>query len=346
MQVLIYEALSAGAISAPSPCDSLLVEGRAMLSALIEDFSQIIGLTISTLVQSGSNPLLATGPPTESRCVEQIQETHDQEPAVFRHLAAKADFSLVIAPEFEGILLERCQWVEQSGGRLLGPSSEAVRLTADKLKLAAHLSERKIPTPPCFVAQPGTSCLFPAVLKPRDGAGSQATILIKREQEIDQAIQWARDEGWAGELLLQPYIVGQPCSVSFLIGPNQIEPLLPASQELSTDGRFHYMGGVLPLPPGLAQRAIRLGGHAVRTIPGLRGYVGVDLILGDREDGTNDQVIEINPRVTTSYVGLRALAKTNLATAMIQIADGKRIEVVEWKKGMVRFWPDGRVITV
>jgi predicted ATP-grasp superfamily ATP-dependent carboligase len=60
-----------------------------------------------------------------------------------------------------------------------------------------------------------------------------------------------------------------------------------------------------------------LGDQAVRAILGLQGYVGVDLILGKGEDGALDQVIEINPRVTTSYVGLRALAKTNLAKAMM-----------------------------
>jgi tyramine---L-glutamate ligase len=33
-------------------------------------------------------------------------------------------------------------------------------------------------------------------------------------------------------------------------------------------------------------------------------------------------VIEVNPRLTTSYVGLRAAAKTNLAVAMIRVAEG------------------------
>jgi predicted ATP-grasp superfamily ATP-dependent carboligase len=346
MLVFIYESLSAGAFSSHSSDYSLLVEGRAMLSALLADFSQIPDLTISTLIQNRSTLLLAPDSPINSRLVEITEAIPGQDADAFRNLAAKADFTLVIAPEFEGILFERCQWVEQGGGRLLGPNSEAIRLTADKLKLATHLRERKIPTPPCFLAQSGSGCSFPAVLKPRDGAGSQATFLVKREQEVEQAIQGVRDEGWAGELLLQSYIAGKPCSISFLIGPNQIEPLLPASQELSTDSRFHYQGGVLPLPPRLAQRAIRLGERAVRAIPGLTGYVGVDLILSEREDGADDQVIEINPRVTTSYVGLRELAGTNLAQAMIHIVGGNRILAVKWNEKTLRFRPDGSVFTV
>ena len=53
--------------------------------------------------------------------------------------------------------------------------------------------------------------------------------------------------------------------------------------------------------------------------------------------------IEINPRLTTSYVGLRSLAKSNLAKAMIEIIEQKQIAVPVWKRGKVRFWPDGRV---
>ena len=48
---------------------------------------------------------------------------------------------------------------------------------------------------------------------------------------------------------------------------------------------------------------------AVNAIPGMKGYVGVDLVL------SNDSVwlIEINPRVTTSYIGLRQILSANLA---------------------------------
>ena len=52
-------------------------------------------------------------------------------------------------------------------------------------------------------------------------------------------------------------------------------------------------------------------------MPGLSGYVGVDVVLGN--DG-RDWAIEINPRLTTSYVGLRALAGFNLAEAMLAVA--------------------------
>jgi predicted ATP-grasp superfamily ATP-dependent carboligase len=44
----------------------------------------------------------------------------------------------------------------------------------------------------------------------------------------------------------------------------------------------------------------------------LRGYVGVDLLLTQNEA----LLIEINPRLTTSYIGVRQVIDLNLAQAM------------------------------
>jgi predicted ATP-grasp superfamily ATP-dependent carboligase len=76
-------------------------------------------------------------------------------------------------------------------------------------------------------------------------------------------------------------------------------------------------------------------------VPGLLGYVGVDLVLGDAADGSQDYAIEINPRLTTSYVGLRQLAEFNLAEAMLVAAAGKLEQPLRWKPGHVRFSSDG-----
>jgi predicted ATP-grasp superfamily ATP-dependent carboligase len=69
----------------------------------------------------------------------------------------------------------------------------------------------------------------------------------------------------------------------------------------------------------------------------------VDLVLGEAADGSQDQVIEMNPRLTTSYVGLRHLTATNLAEALLRLAAGERIAPPDWHPGVVRFWPDGTV---
>ncbi len=50
---------------------------------------------------------------------------------------------------------------------------------------------------------------------------------------------------------------------------------------------------------------------AVDAITGLRGFVGVDFIWN--ADERHATILEINPRPTTSYVGLSRLAPSRLA---------------------------------
>src|SRR5262249_52781479 len=100
-----------------------------------------------------------------------------------------------------------------------------------------------------------------------------------------------------------------------------------------------YQGGVLPMPQSMAQRALRLAEQAIDCVSGLHGFVGVDMVLGEDKDWA----IEVNPRLTTSYLGLRALAKINLAESWLSIVRGKVVEPLEWKEGSVRFEPDGKI---
>ena len=87
-----------------------------------------------------------------------------------------------------------------------------------------------------------------------------------------------------------------------------------------------------------------LASRALEPDPGLAGFVGVDLILDDREDGANDdRVVEINPRLTTSYVGLRALSRDNLAACALRLASGAELPPLVWQDGVVEFTADGRV---
>ena len=185
---------------------------------------------------------------------------------------------------------------------------------------------------------------YPAVCKPRDGAGSQATFLVQNSQDLSGCLAQAVAEGWHGEMVLQPFVPGEAVSVAFLLGPSQCVSLVPVAQHLSEDGRFHYRGGRLPLSADRAARTVALGRRAIEAVPGLQGYVGVDLVLGPATDGSRDQVIEINPRLTTSYLGLRALCRDNLAERMLHVALGIDEPPLSWHERKVEFFADGRVV--
>src|SRR5262249_61768670 len=106
-------------------------------------------------------------------------------------------------------------------------------------------------------------------------------------------------------------------------------------------GGSRYGGGGRPRPPPRGGRARRLARRAAAGVPGLGGYVGVDLVLGSAEDGSEDAAIEINPRLTTSYAGLRALARFNLAEALLAVVQGQALPSWDWHPGPVHFNADG-----
>src|SRR5262249_20794939 len=153
-------------------------------------------------------------------------------------LSSTADECLIIAPELEDILYERCLLVEKAGARLLGPSSQAVRLTGDKLAMAGHLENQGIPTPPTVPLPLAKPVAYPIVCKRRDGAGSTDTTLVHRETDL----RTLRQRGNAERFVVQPFVPGLAVSVAFLVGPKRRVPLLAATQVLSGDGCFHYLG--------------------------------------------------------------------------------------------------------
>jgi len=313
---------------------SLRAEGWAMLSAILSDLAAVDGVTVETMLAEDHAPI-----PFAARRI-----TPRDEERVFRDLAASADYTLVIAPEFNDLLYRRCRWVEECGGHLLGPGSEGVRLTGDKLALARHLDACGVPTPktvPLAEVLTGTAEIsFPVVCKPRQGAGSLATYLLQGPDDLHNL---PRDARGGTDFIVQPFVAGAPASVAFLLGPRRCLALPPAAQRLSGDGRFRYLGGHAPLSPALAERAQRVARSAVETLPALRGYVGVDVVLGAAPDGSADQIIEINPRLTTSYVGLRVLARTNLAATMLSLVGGENPPELCWHQKTVAWSADGTI---
>jgi predicted ATP-grasp superfamily ATP-dependent carboligase len=303
-----------GADAPGLPSTTLLAEGRAMLDAVSADLQSILGVEVWHVGQRQ-----------------------------FADLAAAADFTLVIAPETEGRLEYLANEVLRAGGRLLGPSPAGIQLSADKLALARHWETQGVATPktwPLDEAPAGQTL----VVKPRDGAGSHGVFLKQFVAALPHPA--SRGEHGGGSLardqptIAQDFVPGFAASVAFVIGTRAITPLIPCAQHLSTDGRFRYLGGELPIAPDLAERAMRIAGDAVRCVSGLFGYVGVDVVLGD--DG-RDWAIEINPRLTTSYVGLRALANCNLMSSMLAAVRGESSHL-SWSGDVIQFTPDGRFV--
>ncbi|MEZ6141362.1 MAG: ATP-grasp domain-containing protein [Zavarzinella sp.] len=238
-----------------------------------------------------------------------------------------ADLTLVIAPETDGILGNFCETARQHCPILLNCGATAISLSTDKWAMYQHWLHQQVPTPRTWLGsqwqpQPGTF-----IHKPRDGAGSQDTFLVGTEQE----------KQFTSADLIQEFHPGVPASVTFLAGPSGKFALL-AGKQLIEPETFAYLGGEMPLGGKLGERATKIAQRAIESVPGLLGLIGVDVILG--EDG-EDVVIEINPRLTTSIVGLAALSETNLFAQILAVARGQDTQF-SWKSQKLRFSPTGK----
>lgn len=308
-RVLVYEHITA-TVAQPDPGDSLYREGRAMRDAVVADFERI--------------PKLSVIVPDRATLESSIRSS---------------DFSLIIAPEFDGILESLVRMTEGTSCRLLGPDAEGIRFTADKWRIFQHWRDRAVPTPETSLLSEASFSQRPCLVKPRGSCGSIGI----RELDSRERFEEFHSRNPGDEWIVQSIADGLPASIAFLIGRDDVIPLCPTRQIIDPAQGYAYRGGELPLNCELSSRAISLGRRATDGIPGLFGYVGVDLILGNRPDGSADFAIEINPRLTTSYVGLREQTPQNLAEQMLRLACGEPPHPIEWRSDVLNFTSDGRI---
>lgn len=337
MRVFVYEHLCA-----QQTASALAAEGRAMLLAVLADLTAIEDVDVSTIVASSWFPILIDLP-FFRRLRVGVTAPKDEE-ARFLEAAGGCDFALVIAPEFDDVLATRCEWAIQAGCRLLGPSPEAVRLCADKLRLAEHFRQAEIPMPITTFYDPRLPPAdgYPYVIKPRSGAGAQATFAVHSPEQFVQARWFASAQGFRGELIVQPFCRGQAGSVAVLLAGDRPICLPPAEQLIETtspSGQLRYAGGSIEYPITY-KWATPLARGAACAVPGMAGYFGIDFVF-DRAGGADTRVIEINPRLTTSYVGLRRLANVNLMRVLLALARGIDPPPLSFNNARIRFDPDG-----
>ncbi len=330
-RVLVYEYLTGGGLYsrryATGEVASLVAEGQSMAEAVCTDLNRIAGVEVVRMVDARL-PLAHL--PYRYVTVGSSQEETD----ALSTWSRRADWTLLVAPETGQRLVRRCELVERSGGRLLSPDAQFVALAGDKCATAGLLGQHAISTP-FGVCVPALTTLprdfpYPALLKPCDGAGSVATYRVTSFEQFDAHL------AGTPSMRLEQWVDGKPVSVAALTGPRARRCLPACGQRISDDGLCRYLGGSTPLHAPLAGRATRLAAAVLEALPDTNGYVGIDMILGADAGGADDVVLEVNPRLTTSYVGLRQRAVTNLAEAMLNIAAGGDAEL-QFQGGRIEF---------
>ena len=296
MRILVYEFVTGGGPAAREVPASLAREGAAMRAAIIADLNAIGGHQIVTATSGTLDAAIAS-----------------------------VDAVWLIAPETDGCLQRLAAQVERNGKRLLGSSADAVRRASDKEGLALRLARHRISHPMTRVVRNGAGWEsvarevgYPLVIKPRCGAGSQGVSLANSAADVPRALEGARRVSRNEAVLMQRYIAGTAASVSLLADGARAIPLMINAQHLSGSPNFTYEGGRSPLEHPFAVKALTAAMRTCDALPGLQGYVGVDVVLTE----SDAVVIEVNPRLTTAYLGVRSALKENVAELAIAACEG------------------------
>jgi predicted ATP-grasp superfamily ATP-dependent carboligase len=314
LRIFVCEFVTGGGFSGADLPAGLRREGDMMLRALVKDLSDLPEITVRV---ARDRRMPALDLPAE---VCWIEPGEDPWPA-WRRLIADADAVLPIAPETKGLLEQLSTLVLQSRRNLLASRPDAVRRAASKIDTAVLLSGLGIPTIPTAPvrsaldgAPPNTTAGW--VVKPDDGAGSEETRLLSDRDELRR---WAATRADIGRFVIQPYLPGRPTSLSLLCGDGRALVLSCNGQDVSIEGGcFRYRGGVVGGSEACRALYEPIAAQIAAAMPDLWGHVGVDLV----ETASGPVVLEVNPRMTTSYAGLRGWLGLNPATLLLQLANG------------------------
>ena len=315
-------------------------EGWAMLSSLVADWQRTRtdgeAWEVVAPVDRRLGEWFGEQPSALFQPIAEQQDFLD----VWCRLAADCDAVILIAPESDNELARLSAAIDEVSDARLGCRSPFLERASDKLMMAEYMSDENI-HPQTLSVEKFCSLMRSNVnqqqrqwiLKPCDGAGCDG---IWKGSGADIMSLVANQEK-ARSCLVQRYLPGRPASVAAWVTEKDRLWLPPVWQDIrwELDGahpstgleRPTYRGGSGPMPKdswatvhAFANRVLDLMG------PGALGWVGIDFVFCDADNAIQCSVIEVNPRWTTSYIGLRQIYQGNLLELLLRMTFGGRSE--------------------
>ena len=315
MKILVFEYITGGGFNKQNLPEALLAEGCLMLQALLDDMNRYAQLghelEVVVMLDERVKALINTSG-MQAVVISPEQNTTDE----FTRLVQQCEAIWPIAPEFDGLLQGLCQTVTDLNKLLLNSPAQVVAITGDKWLSYQHFKQHHIATVPTRLftgveQYEGDSSTW--VVKPLDGVGCIDSYILTDKQDF-MAMK-AR----SGRYIIQPQLVGQTISLSCLFKQGRAWLLCANQQQFTiSNQQYHLAGLVVNHTDDLAAYSDLVDAIA-QAFPVLWGYVGIDLI----ETPEHTWVLEINPRLTTSYVGIHEALGLNVVEAVLQLVHGE-----------------------
>ena len=134
----------------------------------------------------------------------------------------------------------------------------------------------------------------------------------------------ANQENW----IVQPWIAGRSASLALIahreyhiLGAFEQRIELDRSANMDGVGFVRYRGGVGPIENVSCADLQEFSESVLMALPErAKGWIGIDFLIPFGTEGPRDWVvIEINPRLTTSYLGYRQWYGPELANRLIEV---------------------------
>ena len=270
----------------------------------------------------------------------EVHEVDDRVPFLdaWQSISREVDYTLVIAPEIDNQIVEIVRTLREQGACVLNADERFLVAASDKWLTAEAFHRAEIAHPSTLplndVLEKGIQrdewhhLQRGWVIKPRDGAGclginyvrSLKSVLLDRQAEDPS------------RYIVQPWIDGIAGSVVVLCGARE-RVVLPAMHQniafdhlLASEG-VQYLGGRGPWNEIPQTTLEAFANRVISALPGSPlGWIGIDFIQTEAEESNQSLVaIEVNPRLTTSYIGLRRIIAENIADLLFQTAMDQKI---------------------
>ncbi len=257
----------------------------------------------------------------------------------------KSDRAIVIAPEMGNALSNAVTHMKQLGIHVICSSLPFLLAASDKLDFAARMQRANIQHPQTNSVEEILSggysnyaAEWPTLtLKRRDGAGC---VGMQRFHNGRMFLAWlnestpeARDvkcdpSNW----IVQPWKRGRSASMAIIASEDSIRVIGACQQFIESESTTAQNGGVpvvynggygpidwLPLAEFTRFAELILAALP----PGAYGWIGIDFLVPEEASNADDLVaIEVNPRLTTSYLGYRQFYGPALANELLGITSG------------------------
>ena len=315
-KILIYEYITGGGLINEDLTSDLMHEAKLMTNSLYRDCLKSKKISFKYFQDYRLNSIKKSN----SVIVRDKKQIYDV------RFLKKFDWILPILPESDSILYNYISFLEDNDCKKVSCNKKTILLLSDKLRFYEFCIKNEILTIPTYnsIFYKKLKRTGNYVVKDRFGAGCSYIKICNDIHNINPKNFTKK--------VIQPYFSGDDYSISVFFTKNNFKFLTINKQYIvEKDDRFLKLEKILVNvnPINLTKISYMLS-KLKKLLPGLIGYIGIDIIIKN----SNIYIVEINPRFTTSFIGLHESVGINLIDLFISPYSQKN--TISGKKYLIR----------